>query len=218
MNTQRTVFQATLVVGTLVSMAWAGPGATTWNFERDESGKAPSGFEFGLTAKVGKPGRWVVEAMKEGGGTKVLAQIDTDDTNARYPIAVASKMSFKNLRLTVRCKTVSGEIDQACGLVFRYKDQDNYYITRANALEDNVRLYTVNAGKRKQIATWDGKVAPKTWHTLSVEAKGDTLRVSWNGQAIIETTDGTFADQGKVGLWTKADSVTYFDDLTATPL
>ena len=102
--------------------------------------------------------------------------------------------------------------------MFRYQDEDNYYVTRANALEGNVRLYHVKDGKRTQFATWDGKVPVKVWHQLAVEAQGDTFRIYFNGQKIMEAKDKTFSAGGKVGLWTKADSITYFDDLVVAPL
>ena len=200
----------------LAALAAGAAPARTWTFEQDPPGRPPAGFSYGLTARLGKPGRWVVTPV-EGGG-KVLAQIDKDDTNARYPIAVADAPSLANVRLSVRCKPISGEVDQACGLVFRYRDENNYYVTRANVLEDNVRLYHVKDGKRKQFATWDGKVTPGAWHTLVAEARGDVLRVFWNGKKVIEARDTTFVQPGKVGVWTKADSVTYFDDLEVTGL
>ena len=118
----------------------------------------------------------------------------------------------------MKCKPVSGKVDQACGLVFRFKDENNYYLTRANALEDNIRIYFVKDGKRKQFASFSGKVTGATWHELRVDAKGDHFEVFWDGKKVLEATDKTFADAGKVGVWTKADSVTEFDDLTVAPL
>ena len=196
------------------------PGKTTvFGFDADAAGKLPSGFSFAHTAAVGKPGKWTIEQQKDApSGGQALGQVDNDDTNARYPLAVANEPVLKDARVSVKCKAVSGEVDQACGLVFRYKDENNYYVTRSNVLEDNVRLYYVKDGKRKQFATWDGKVPGKAWNELAAEAKGDTLRVFFNGKKVIEAKDTTFTDAGKVGLWTKADSVTYFDDLKVAPL
>jgi hypothetical protein len=133
-------------------------------------------------------------------------------------MAVADAPTMRDLRLEVRCKPVSGKTDQACGLVFRYRDSDNYYVARANALEDNVNLYHVVKGRRREIKGWNGKVAPNAWHTLAIEARGNRLQVFWEGRPIIDATDDTFRDAGRVGVWTKADSVTYFDALSATPL
>jgi len=189
----------------------------TWNFDSDTVGKPPAGFSFGRTGK-GAEGQWVVRAESDAPSkANVLAQVSTDDTDYRFPVAFTGP-DFKDLRLSVKCKPVSGKVDQGCGLVFRLKDVDNYYVVRANALEDNVRLYHVVKGARRQFAGWNGKVASGQWHELAVEAKGDHFQVFFDGKKVMDAQDKTFSDAGKVGLWTKADSVIYFDDLTAAPL
>jgi hypothetical protein len=201
-------------------LGWAGgalaqedKAAMTLNFDGDKQGDAPKGFQFGRTGS-GREGKWVVKAEKDApSGSNVLAQIDADDTDYRFPVAFTGP-ELKDLRLSVKCKAVSGKVDQGCGLVFRLKDADNYYVARANALEDNVRLYHVVKGKRIQFAGWNGKVASGVWHELAVEAQGDRFQVFFNGKKVIDANDKTFADAGKVGLWTKADSVIYFDSLT----
>lgn len=109
---------------------------------------------------------------------------------------------------------VSGRVDQAAGLVFRYQDENDYYVTRANALENNVRLYKVVNGRRQQFAGWNGPVTANAWHDYRVEVKGDHFEVYWDGQKVIDAKDGTFSVAGKVGLWTKADSVAHFDNLS----
>ncbi len=193
------------------------PSAKTWNFDSDTVGKAPGGFSFGRTGK-GAEGQWVVRSEEDAPSKpNVLAQVSTDDTDYRFPVAFAGP-DIKDLRVSVKCKPVSGRVDQGCGLVFRLKDADNYYVVRANALEDNVRLYHVVKGDRRQFAGWNGKVASGVWHDLAVEAKGDHLQVFFDNKKIIDAKDKTFPDAGKVGLWTKADSVIYFDNLTATPM
>jgi hypothetical protein len=191
--------------------------ARSWSFDSDKAGAAPAGFVFDKST-AGKPGRWVVK--QEPGapsGTQVLAQNDADDTDDRFLMAVAQEPSLRDIALSVRCKAVSGKVDQACGLVFRYRDAKNYYVTRANALEGNVRLYTVKDGRRKQLASWDGKVAADVWHELRVDAQREHIVVSWNGAKVIDERDKTFLDAGRVGVWTKADSVTYFDGLNVAP-
>jgi len=112
----------------------------------------------------------------------------------------------------------AGKVDQACGLVFRYRDENNYYVVRANALEDNVNLYTVKNGRRREIKGFNTKVTSGKWHTLGIEARGDQIQVFFDGAKALEAKDGTFAEAGKVGVWTKADSVTYFDNLTVSGL
>ena len=186
----------------------------TFNFDADTPGQPPKGFEFGLTGK-GQPGKWVVQAVDDAPSPRnVLAQIDGDATDYRFPIAYAGP-ELKDLRLSVRCKPVAGKGDQGCGIIWRLKDPDNYYITRANALEDNVHLYHVIKGKRVRFAGWDGKVASGIWHDLAVEMVADHIQVFYDGKKVIDARDSTFAGAGKVGVWTKADSIVQFDDLIA---
>ena len=187
--------------------------ANTWDFESSQEGQAPAGFSFGRTGQ-GRLGRWVIRSDPDApSGGHILVQADADKTDFRFPTAVANEPSLADLRLSVKCKPVSGEVDQACGLAFRYQDENNYYVTRANALEDNVRLYKVVNGNRQQFAGWNGAVASGVWHDLRVEAQGDHFIIFWDGQPVIDAHDKTFSAVGRVGLWTKADSTTYFDDL-----
>jgi hypothetical protein len=202
--------------------AWAaaqeGSSAMRWDFQADRVGGPPSGFSFARTGQ-GREGSWiVVQDPTAPAGPHVLAQVDADDTDYRFPVAVADAPLLKDLRLEVRCRAVGGKTDAACGLVFRFGDPENYYVARANALEDNVNLYRVVKGQRLQITGWRGKVTRDVWHALAIEARGDHLQVFWEGKRVIDVHDGTFRDAGKVGVWTKADSVTHFDALTATPL
>jgi len=188
----------------------------TFTFDGEPVGGPPKGFEFGRTGG-GREGKWIIKADQDAPSPpNVLAQTDTDRTDYRFPVAFTGP-EMKDLRLSVKCKPVSGKVDQGCGLVFRLKDANNYYITRANALEDNVRLYHVVKGKRIQFAGWNGAVKSGVWHDLAVEANGDGFRVFFDGNKVIDAHDKTFPEAGKFGLWTKADSVIYFDDLTVTP-
>jgi hypothetical protein len=189
------------------------------DFSQDAVDQPPKGFEFGHTAGVGRPGRWVVQV---DGTNKFLAQTDTDSTRSRFPVAVLSDVTAADVDLSVRFKPVSGRVDQAAGLVWRYQNQDNYYIVRANALEDNVVLYKVEDGKRTDLPVkGEGRTYGKKsevpagqWSTLRVVANGRLFEVYFNGSKLYEVEDGTFLMPGKVGVWTKADSVTHFDDLT----
>ncbi|MGH2652583.1 MAG: hypothetical protein ACRDHK_15375, partial [Actinomycetota bacterium] len=167
----------------------------------------------------GRPGRWVVRAEEDAPSPpNVLVQIDDDPTDYRFPVAVVAGVEFRDLRLSVRCKPVSGKVDRACGVVFRYADEGNYYIARANSLEGNVRFYAVQNGRRRQLASFTGPVGGEEWHRLAIEAEGKNVRVFWDGEQVLSVEDATFDAPGRVGLWTKADSVTYFDDLTVAPL
>jgi Domain of Unknown Function (DUF1080) len=191
------------------------------DFNRDKAGEPPKGFSTALTGQ-GKSGVWVVmkdDASPDRGN--VLAQTDADATGYRFPLCVYDGVTAKDADLSVKFKTVSGKKDQAAGVVWRYRDKDNYYIVRANALENNVVLYKVQNGKREDLPlkgegrTYGKKATvPKNqWSELRVTAKGNLFTVWLNGQKLYEVEDGTFTEAGKVGLWTKADSVTYFDDL-----
>lgn len=189
------------------------------DFSADVVGQAPKGFLFGHTAKVGVPGRWLIQ---QDGGNHVLAQTDADSTRSRFPVAVLADVTASDVDLSVRFKPISGRVDQAAGLVWRYRDEDNYYIVRANALEDNVVLYKVEKGRRTDLPVkGEGRTYGKKadvpggqWSTLRVVANGPRFEVYFNGTKLYEVEDMTFTQPGKVGIWTKADSVTQFDDLT----
>src|SRR6266446_6165264 len=188
----------------------------SYNFDSDAVGALPAKLYSARTGK-GAQGKWVVMADPTAPSKpNVVAQTSTDTTDYRFPLLIADEGSFKDLELSVRFKAVSGEVDRAGGLVFRLKDANNYYIVRANALEDNYRLYHVVAGNRRQFAGANFKVTSGEWHELRVECVGNKIICYYDGAKKIEATDDTFKDSGKVGLWTKADSVTYFDDLRVT--
>jgi len=155
----------------------------------------------------------------------VLAQTSDDRTAGRFPLAVWQGASIRNGEVSVAFKTVAGAVDQAAGIVWRYQDQNNYYIVRANALENNVVLYKVENGVRLSIApkglpsrSYGVKhdVPKGQWHTLRIAFKDNLFSVFFNGDRLFETEDHTFTKPGKTGLWTKADSVTYFDDFSVT--
>jgi hypothetical protein len=191
------------------------------DFEADVVGQPPKGFAFGHTAKEGAPGRWLVQ---QDPGGRYLAQLDADRTRTRFPVAVLSDVSATDVDVSVRFRPVSGRVDQAGGLIWRYQNEDNYYIVRANALEDNVVLYKVQNGRRTDLPVKGagrtyGKpadVPSGQWSTLRVVANGSLFEVHFNGRKLYEVDDTTFTKAGRIGVWTKADSVTHFDDLTVT--
>jgi hypothetical protein len=181
-------------------------------FSDFDVGQTPPGFTVALTGDGG-PVSWIVkEDSTAPSGKRVLAQASSDTTDYRFPICVYDGVSAKDVEVSVQFKSVSGTVDEAGGLIVRYKDKDNYYVTRANALEDNVRLYKVVGGRRSEITGISTKVSPAQWHELKLTAKGAHFIVAF-GDKWFEADDSTFQDAGKVGLWTKADSVTYFDNL-----
>ncbi len=206
------------LVLTTVERPIAQAPAATWSFDQAALGAPPPGFSFGRTG-AGRPGHWVVRAVADApSGSNVLAQEDSDRTDYRFPIAVADSPSFGDVSVSVRCKAISGRVDRACGIVWRYIDENNYYLTRANALEDNVCWYYVQNGRRIEVKRARVKVPSGVWHTLRADMRGDHIEVYFNDQKLIDVHDSRFTAPGKVGVWTKADSHTLFDDLTAIPL
>jgi hypothetical protein len=192
------------------------------NFDRDEEGKPPTGFIFGLTGQ-GKPGVWVVRKDPAApSAPNVLAQTNADPISFRFPLCVYEGFIGRDVDVSVRYKPVSGKEDQAAGIVWRYQDPDNYYIVRANANETNVVLYKVEKGRRTDLPLvgkgrtygMKAKIPSGEWGILRVVATGNRFEVYSNGVKLYEVDDTTFPMAGKVGLWTKADSVTLFDDLT----
>ena len=130
-----------------------------WRFDSMTAGQAPAGFSFGRTGS-GRPGSWVVRAAPDApSGPNVLAQEDSDRTDYRFPVAIADSPKFGDVSLSVRCKPVSGRVDRACGIVWRYQDENTYYLTRANALEDNVCWYYVQNGRRVEVKRVHVRVA-----------------------------------------------------------
>jgi 3-keto-disaccharide hydrolase len=179
------------------------------NFDDVKAGELPSGWT-GTTTGTGKP-KWTVEKDDSAPSKpNVLRQ----SGEAAYPLCVKNDTNLKDGFVEVKFKPVSGEEDQAGGVIWRYKDADNYYIARANALEGNVRIYHFINGKRTQFKGANLKVASGEWHTLRVDFKANHFIVTFDGQKLFEAKDDTLAEAGKVGVWTKADSVTLFDDFT----
>jgi hypothetical protein len=184
-----------------------------YNFDSDTPGQLPAKFHSAKTGG-GTQEKWVVTTDPTAPSKpNVVAQTSTDQTDYRFPLLISDEGSFQDLELSVKFKAVSGGIDRAGGLVFRFKDPNNYYIVRANALENNYRLYHVLNGRRSQFAGANFKVSSGEWHELRVEAVGNKITCYYDGNKKIEASDETFKDAGKIGLWTKADSVTSFDDL-----
>ncbi len=187
-------------------------GGTAYNFDQDEVGKIAKGWSYDRTGG-GTMGNWVV--MKDETATSkpnVFAQISQDETDYRFPVAVIDTSSYKDVELSVKYKPVKGKVDQGGGLVWRYKDINNHYVVRANALENNVNFYKVIDGRRKFVKGANVKVASGQWHTLKVEAKGNAVDCYFDGEKVLQANDNTFTNAGKVGLWTKADSYILFDD------
>jgi hypothetical protein len=202
-----------LAVSLSAGPAWAQRAAAKSDFEGTQAGSVPPGFSPGLTGRGAPPVWKVVDDLTAPAGPRVVAETSGDRTSDRFPLLVLDGFDARDVQVSVAFKPVSGRVDQAAGIVVRLKDANNYYIARANALEGNVRLYKVVGGKRSQFAGKDVDVAANKWQTLGLSVQGNRLEVQLNGTVLFEAHDQTFKDAGKVGLWTKADSVTYFDNL-----
>lgn len=194
-----------IVAGIFVVTSYA--FAESVNFDNDTIGKTPSGWTCGVTGK-GVP-HWAVEADTIAPShPNILKQ----SGSAMFPWCVKDNIELADGMVEVKFKPIAGKEDQAGGLVWRWKDGNNYYVARANALEGNVSLYHMTNGSRKTIEYKDAPVESGKWHTLSVDFKGTAIQVSLDGKTYISTTDNHIAGIGKAGVWTKADSVTLFDD------
>jgi hypothetical protein len=200
------------------ALALAQTGTTMIAIEKMDVGTAPAQFEFARTGQGG-PGRWVVVADATASGGRAIEQTSTERTDYRFPLAIYQAVSAKNLDVSIRFKAIAGSVDRAGGIALRLIDPDNYYVVRANALEDNVRFYRVVKGSGEQIEGANTKVSANEWHTLSLRAEGERFTVTFDGKPLYTATDRTFAAAGRVALWTKADSVTRFDrvEINAMP-
>src|SRR5438552_1973485 len=181
--------------------------AETVNFDDMKAGAPPPGWT--ATQTGSGSAKWSVE--KEGSAPSkpnVLKQ----SGQATFPVCFKNDTNLKDGFVEVKFKPVSGREDQAGGVIWRVRDANNYYISRANALEDNVTIYHTIGGKRVAFKSINTKVKSAVWHTLRVDFEGNKFTVTFDGNKVIEATDQSFPNAGKVGVWTKADSVTLFDD------
>jgi hypothetical protein len=186
--------------------------AETINFDTDKPGALPSGWQQGVTGK-GTP-KWAVQT---DGGAPSKPNVLQQSGSGTFPWCVMPKTAVENGFVEVRFKSISGREDQAGGVIWRCKDADNYYIARANALEDNVCIYHTVNGRRVEKKRINTKVAAGKWHTFRVDFKDNYFVVTFDGKKAFGWKDDTFKDAGKVGLWTKADSTTLFDDFSYGP-
>jgi hypothetical protein len=180
--------------------------------------ESPVAFQPMLTGRGGPVAWRVIDDPTAPAGSKVLTETSKDTTDYRFPLAVFDQPVLADLDVAVRFKPVAGEVDRAAGIAVRLADRDNYYVVRANAAEDNVRLYKVVKGERRQFAGANAKVRSGVWQELRLVVRGNRFEVFFDGKSLYSATDTTFTAAGRVALWTKADSVTSFDDLRITSL
>jgi hypothetical protein len=208
-----TVTLALLAASALLSAA--DDDARAFTFSKADAGRLPKGWKADHTGK-GEGSVWKVVAddTAPSGTGYVLAQTAANQPSQFFNLCVAEDAKYSDLDISVSFKAVQGKEDQGGGVVWRYKDADNYYICRMNPLESNFRVYKVEGGKRTQFATKeDLKVPAGEWHTIRATMKGEEIECFLDGKKYLEARDATFKDAGKVGLWSKADAQTRFDGL-----
>jgi 3-keto-disaccharide hydrolase len=206
-----------------IRAAFVAPALVLWGIMSAVSQSNGEAINFD-DAKVGEPpAGWT--ATQTGRG-EAKWSVEKDDTapsqpnalkqsgEATYPVCIKEGTSVKDGFVEVKFKPVAGKEDQAGGVIWRCKDADNYYIARANALEDNVTIHHTIKGRRVAFKNVDTKVASDVWHTLRVDFKGNQFTVTFDDKPVIAVTDDSFTEAGRVGVWTKADSVTLFDDFS----
>ena len=206
-----------IILATLTSLATSFALAETIKFDDASTGQPPPGWTVAITGK-GEP-KWTVEKDVSAPSQPNVLKQSGEVPGPSFPLCIQNAPTLKDGFVEVKFKSVSGKGDQAAGVIWRCADKDNYYICRANALEDNVVLYKVEKGKRKSLDIVGRKggygveapVAQAQWHTLRVDFAGKKFTVLFNGKKLFEVEDETFKDAGKVGVRTK-DSVTLFDD------
>lgn len=178
-------------------------------FDNPPAGNPPAPWSCGVTGR-GAPKWLIVADASAPSQPNVLRQ----SGRGTFPWCVRKDVSITDGFVEVKFKPLEGREDQAGGLVWRWKDGDNYYVARANALEDNVTIYHTIKGSRRQFKSTNMKVTPNQWHTLRVDFAGNRFKVQFDSKTALEATDDTFKEAGAVGVWTKADSVTAFDDFS----
>ncbi|MCH7701326.1 MAG: DUF1080 domain-containing protein [Planctomycetes bacterium] len=190
-----------------------------WNFDQDQAGKMPTGWSVRQTNPSKASATWQVMVDPHAPGkNKILALTRTRNHGSTFNLAVAEHTSFKDLDLTVKVRAVDGEEDQGGGPIWRCTDENNYYICRFNPLEGNYRLYVVEEGRRTQLKSSKVKTRPNQWYTVRVTMTADRITCYLDGKKMLETENDTFSALGMVGLWTKADAVTSFDDFQVRQL
>jgi hypothetical protein len=196
---------ASLGVVLLIAPIFAQEGIKEWNFDSDQPGLIARGF-------INASGEWKVFADSTAASLpNVLAQV-AQNSGSTFNVTLVNGTLYEDLELSVKMKAIAGKEDQGGGFIWRAKDANNYYIARYNPLEDNYRLYKVEKGRRSQLKSADIK-HKEGWHNLRVTMKGNLIQCYYDGEKYLEAKDNTFSGAGKIGLWTKADAQTQFDDL-----
>jgi hypothetical protein len=202
-----------LLALTVSSVSSGAPSSLSWNFDADAPNALPSDFEVG-TLFDGRPaGEWkVMETEKAKSAPQVLGQLQGKGAEHAYKVVLIKGTDSSDIDLRVSVLPIGGRADMGGGMIWRAADDRNYYLARANPLEQNIRIYRVVKGVRHLLQNFDQTIDVKQWHTLRVTHQGCRIRVFYDETLIFDLCDETFAN-GRIGLWTKSDAVTYFDDL-----
>ncbi|MHC4103670.1 MAG: PepSY domain-containing protein [Planctomycetota bacterium] len=185
--------------------------SNVWSFEKNEVGSVPKGWKVAETRGKGKTATWKV--ISDGAESKkAVAITENKNSGSTYNLLIAKETNYKDLEIELKVKSMTGKEDQGGGPIWRAKDADNYYIARWNPLEKNFRVYYVKDGRRKQLASADIETDSGKWHEIEIKHVGNKIVAEFDDEKVIEIEDSTFAEGGMVGLWTKADAATAFDD------
>jgi 3-keto-disaccharide hydrolase len=212
----RAMAAAAVIATVTVGVAAGDDKAVQVTFGKADAGRLPAGWAAAQTGKGKSAWKVVADDTAPGKTGFALAQT-TADKDALFNLCVAGEPTLKDVEVSVAFKAVKGERDQGGGVVWRLQDANNYYVARVNPLEDNFRVYKVVGGRRaREFQSAEVKIPAGEWHTLKVTMAGDRIECFLDGKKYLEAKDDTFTKAGKVGLWSKADAQTHFDQFTVS--
>lgn len=214
-------FSVLFVLWISMGTAWAGDSPErkiSWAFDKDAAGHVPKDWRMLETKGTGKMADWKVVADTTAPSGPNVLEVQSNADSGTYNLAVLDAVSAKDADIRVRMKANTGQEDQGGGLLWRFKDENNYYVCRLNPKEGNFRVYKVVEGKRTQLESAMMEAVPGTWYELRAVMIGDSIECYVNGKSLLVAKDDTLIVAGKIGFWTKADASTSFDDLEVRPL
>jgi len=193
-------------------------GERKWTFDKEQAGRIPDSWMVAETSGAGKTATWEI-VIDDSVPSKPNAVAITESMNRgqTYNLLMAEEVLLQDVEVEVEVKALSGKIDQGGGPIWRAKDERNYYICRWNPLENNLRVYVVKDGKRKQLASADVDADAGSWHEIEIEHTGTKIIAEMDDKKLIVVEDYTFLEAGMAGLWTKADAATLFDNFEVEP-
>lgn len=202
-----------LAIGAVAAQAETGPPTSAWSFDRGQPGTLPSEFSIGTLYDGRMAGEWQILATERAKSPPhVLAQLMAKGAEHAYKVILLKEVIASDLNLAVSFLPIQGKADMGGGLIWRATDDRNYYLARANPLEQNIRVYRVDNGIRHLLENFNQTMDVKRWHTLRVTHQGCRVIIFYDDKQVFDLCDKTF-QTGMIGLWTKSDAVTYFDDL-----